>query len=87
MPECARSLALSSPLIVWLESTRRFHWANWNYRRALRQNFKVIAPPLRHSDPFVPMRAAMIHGTYLVAIRVRQRTLDRIRAPLAAFVQ
>lgn len=36
--------------------------------RAFAQLVQIVAPPLRHFDTFLPVRAAMIGGTDLVAI-------------------
>ena len=47
----------------------------------------MIAPPLRHRDPLVPMRPAMIGRAHLVAIAVRQRAFDRVGVPFPAFVE
>lgn len=47
----------------------------------------MVAPPLRRRDALVRVRTPVTAGTNLIAILMRQRTLDRVRLPETRFVR
>lgn len=54
---------------------------------AFAESIQIVAPPLCHLDPLIPMRAAMIRRANAVRVTVPQRALDGVYAPLAALVE
>ena len=56
-------------------------------RFALSQLIKVVAPPLSHLYAFIPVIAPIIDPSDRIAVTMRERALDGVGMPEAAFVE
>ena len=45
------------------------------------KTIQIVAPPLRHLDPLIPMRAPVIGTPNLVLVLMRERPLDGVGTP------
>src|SRR3546814_20382186 len=54
---------------------------------SLPDGIEVVAPPLRHTHPLIPVLAAVIDAANRIAVTVRQSPFNCVRVPEAAFIQ
>ena len=81
----AENLHLIHPLVL-NHSCRPVWLLHRDHRASLAKQIKMIAPPLRHPDPLIPMRAAMVCAPHTVCVVVGQGAFDGVNAPLARLV-
>src|SRR3989344_5476576 len=55
--------------------------------RAYRESLEVIAPPLCHRDPLIPILASSIGTSHCIAVSVGKGALDSVGMPFSAFIQ
>ena len=56
-------------------------------RHTVTQLVEIVTPPLVHGNSLVPISATIIGAADGIFVRMGKRTLDRVGAPLPAFVQ
>ena len=64
-----------------------FRTIDWHHFRALSQHIEMVAPPLGHFHPLLPVSAARVVGPHLVGLAMGKCPLDCVGVLLAAFVQ